>query len=131
MDWGTIKYGVPQASVLGTLLIIININDFPLGINTDSRLMLFADDTCINHCDLLKWTGNKIYIHTELYESMICSEWIIPKYREDKCITFQISKMNHFKFVVPCKEIKEIIWTGVWQTYQMEHSCGGNNNKNE
>jgi len=54
LDWGTIKYGVPQASVLGTLLIIININDFPLGINTDSRLMLFADDTCINHCDLLK-----------------------------------------------------------------------------
>jgi Reverse transcriptase (RNA-dependent DNA polymerase). len=47
LNWGTIKCGAPQGSLLGTLLIIIYINDLPLGIHTDSRPMLFADNTSI------------------------------------------------------------------------------------
>jgi hypothetical protein len=34
-------------SILGTLLFIIYINDLHLGINIDSRTVLFADDTSV------------------------------------------------------------------------------------
>jgi hypothetical protein len=45
--WWTIKCGVHQVSILGTLLFIIYINNLHHGINTDSRPVLFVDDTSV------------------------------------------------------------------------------------
>ena len=45
-DYKTVKYGVPQGSVLGPLLFLIFINDLNIAIE-NSETFHYADDTCL------------------------------------------------------------------------------------
>ena len=43
---GTLKYGVPQGSILGSLLSLLYVNDLPQSLS-DAGSYSYADDTCI------------------------------------------------------------------------------------
>jgi hypothetical protein len=48
--WETVKYGVPQGSILDPLSFLLHINDLPSVLNTDNKLLLlYADDTSIGY----------------------------------------------------------------------------------
>jgi hypothetical protein len=46
-EWGEIRHGVPQGSVLGPLLFLLYINDMPNIVNDNAEIVLYANDTSI------------------------------------------------------------------------------------
>lgn len=87
-DPKTIKYGVPQGTVLGPLLFIIYINNLFL-LETNGEIITFADDTVVYYKDT-DWTKLKQKVETDFTR--------IKKWFNNKILTINFDKTFFLPF---------------------------------
>ena len=110
-----IKYGVPQGSVLGPVLFLMNINDLP-NITNKFNFTLFADDTTLTFkshnlyyleneinstlvliCDWL--CGNKLVLNIDKTNLILFHRTIVKHKMNIKINNIAIKKTTNFKFL--------------------------------
>jgi hypothetical protein len=74
---GKITHGVARGSVIGSLLFLLYINDLPHSINTNNKIVLFADDTSliISNPETINFTDDVNKILQHIYE-LFNANWI-------------------------------------------------------
>jgi len=88
--WEEVKHGVPQGSVLGPLLCLLYINDFPLTLNKVASSIFFADDTSIIISNINP-EEFKTSINTVMTE--------ITNWFRSNLLTFNFNKTNFLQFL--------------------------------
>jgi hypothetical protein len=101
--WSRIKQGLPQGSVLGPLLFLLYINDFPSAINKSSTPILFADDTSIVITDGNPGNINaKLNTNLKLVHNWFKSNILTINFLKTHCTYFKTKNSVSTETVLAC-----------------------------
>ena len=72
-DPGYVTCGVPQGSILGPLLFLIYVNDMPISLDSECKLILYADDSAI------LFSHKDPHVISQKLENTLdmCSQWLV------------------------------------------------------
>ena len=93
-EWGRVKQGVPQGSILGPLFFLLYLNDLPGVTNDISKPTIFADDT------------NIIFTHSNLTDFKDKINTVIEKMRnwfQINSLTLNFHKIHYIQFTAKSK----------------------------
>ena len=94
-EWGHVKSGVPQGSVLGPLLFLVYINDLVKSVNCGVKL--FADDTVLYEIVTDQETSARVLNENLRQIELWASQWLV-KFNPDKTKLMNVSLKRNQTF---------------------------------
>jgi hypothetical protein len=92
-NWGKVRHGVPQGSILGPLLFLLYINDLPKIIHKTSAPIIFADNTSVlfAHSNLTDLNKNICIVFTTLNKWLTANQLSL-NFNKTNCLHFTTKK---------------------------------------
>jgi hypothetical protein len=104
-NWSKILQGVPQGSVLGPVLFLLDINDLPAATKESAMTILFTDDASLIFTDKSKdGLDTKLSVNIKIVDSWFKPNLLSINFVKTYCMQFITRNTTIIKSSISCKK---------------------------